>query len=396
MTSSTQYGATWPTVVDPDKAIKAAYRVAARPQSYFVDRTGVIRSIQVGELTDADFERAVRPDRAMTTGDPMVVVDGLVKRYGRADGPRRRLADGRRRRARRAPRTERRRQDDDGRDHRGLPPGAMAGRSASSGSDPATGGPALRARVGLMLQDGGIDPRAQPRETLRQYGRFHADPRDADELLDLVGLRAVARTRYRRLSGGERQRLGLALALVGRPEVVILDEPTAGMDPEARATTRAIVADLRDERRRDPADEPRPDRRRAAGRPDLRPRRRPDRRGRDARPSCAPGRRHGSGSGSTGRSAAAELGGARAPRSAAVRPGARSCPMATARAIDSTARSRTRRSWPRSPRWCADGRSAHRRAADRRAAASRTSTSSWSARAGRPSARPASRRTDDA
>ncbi len=53
----TQYGGTWPTVVDPDKAIKAAYRVAARPQTYFVDRNGVIRSIQVGELTDADFER---------------------------------------------------------------------------------------------------------------------------------------------------------------------------------------------------------------------------------------------------------------------------------------------------------------------------------------------------
>jgi ABC-2 type transport system ATP-binding protein len=115
------------------------------------------------------------------------------------------------------------------------------------GTDPATGGPALRARVGLMLQGGGIDPRAQPRETLRQYGRFHAEPRDADELLDLVGLQTVARTRYGRLSGGERQRLGLALALVGRPEVVLLDEPTAGMDPEARAATRAIVAGLRDD-----------------------------------------------------------------------------------------------------------------------------------------------------
>ncbi|MDO8485160.1 MAG: ABC transporter ATP-binding protein, partial [Candidatus Limnocylindrales bacterium] len=113
------------------------------------------------------------------------------------------------------------------------------------GQDPASGGPQLRARVGLMLQGGGIDPRAQPRETLVQYGRFHANPRNADELLDLVGLRAVARTRYRRLSGGERQRLGLALALVGRPEVLVLDEPTAGMDPEARAATRAIVADLR-------------------------------------------------------------------------------------------------------------------------------------------------------
>ncbi|MEO8571928.1 MAG: ABC transporter ATP-binding protein [Chloroflexota bacterium] len=114
------------------------------------------------------------------------------------------------------------------------------------GMDPTAGGRALRARVGLMLQGGGIDPRAQPRETLVQYGRFHKDPRDADELIALVGLGAVATTRYRRLSGGERQRLGLALALVGRPEVLVLDEPTAGMDPEARAATRAIVADLRD------------------------------------------------------------------------------------------------------------------------------------------------------
>jgi ABC-2 type transport system ATP-binding protein len=115
------------------------------------------------------------------------------------------------------------------------------------GADPAIGGRALRARVGLMLQDGGVDRRARPRETLAQYARFHADPRDPDELLRLVGLETVARTAYRRLSGGERQRLGLAMALVGRPEVVILDEPTAGMDPEARAATRRIIADLRDE-----------------------------------------------------------------------------------------------------------------------------------------------------
>src|SRR5206468_6856816 len=67
-----------------------------------------------------------------------------------------------------------------------------------------------------------------------------------DELLDLVGLQSVARTRFRRLSGGERQRLGLALALVGRPEALILDEPTAGMDPEGRSATRSIVAGLRD------------------------------------------------------------------------------------------------------------------------------------------------------
>jgi ABC-2 type transport system ATP-binding protein len=113
------------------------------------------------------------------------------------------------------------------------------------GTDPARGGRDLRARVGLMLQGGGIDPRARARETLVQYGRFHADPRAADELIDLVGLAPVASTPYRRLSGGERQRLSLALALVGRPEVLVLDEPTAGMDPEARAVTRALVADER-------------------------------------------------------------------------------------------------------------------------------------------------------
>ncbi|MFL5675906.1 MAG: ABC transporter ATP-binding protein [Chloroflexota bacterium] len=123
---------------------------------------------------------------------------------------------------------------------------ADAGHVTVLGADPVAGGRTLRARVGLMLQGGGIDPRARPRETLVQYGRFHADPRDADELLDVVGLQAVARTRYRLLSGGERQRLGLALALVGRPEVLVLDEPTAGMDPEARAATRAVVAAERD------------------------------------------------------------------------------------------------------------------------------------------------------
>jgi ABC-2 type transport system ATP-binding protein len=124
---------------------------------------------------------------------------------------------------------------------------ADGGRVRVLGIEPGSGGPALRARVGLMLQGGGIDPRAEPRETLIQYGRFHADPRDPDELLALVGLGPQARTRFRRLSGGERQRLGLALALVGRPEVLVLDEPTAGMDPEGRATTRGIVAGLRDE-----------------------------------------------------------------------------------------------------------------------------------------------------
>ena len=121
---------------------------------------------------------------------------------------------------------------------------ADTGEVAVLGVDPAGAGPAWRARIGLMLQGGGVDPRLSAAEAVALYGAFHAEPRDVDELLDLVGLREVARTRYRRLSGGERQRLALALALVGRPELLFLDEPTAGMDPAARASTRALIRDL--------------------------------------------------------------------------------------------------------------------------------------------------------
>ena len=119
------------------------------------------------------------------------------------------------------------------------------GRVRVLGDEPARARRELRARVGLMLQSGGFDLRARPRETLEQYAAFHLDPRNPDELLGLLGLADVARTPYRRLSGGERQRLGLAVALVGRPDVLILDEPTAGMDPEARATVRGLVTELR-------------------------------------------------------------------------------------------------------------------------------------------------------
>ena len=119
------------------------------------------------------------------------------------------------------------------------------GRIEVLGADPWTAGRDHRARVGLMLQAGGFDIRARPLETLRQYAAFHADSLDPTDLIGLVGLGDVAGTAYRRLSGGERQRLALAVALVGRPEVLILDEPTAGMDPEGRAATRAVVNDRR-------------------------------------------------------------------------------------------------------------------------------------------------------
>jgi ABC-2 type transport system ATP-binding protein len=124
---------------------------------------------------------------------------------------------------------------------------ADAGTARVLGIDPRHGGPALRARVGLMLQGGaGLEPRATPRDLLRLYAAFHDGGRRPDELLEQVGLTSVAATRVRRLSGGERQRLALAIALAGDPEVLVLDEPTAGMDPEARRTARELVAGLRD------------------------------------------------------------------------------------------------------------------------------------------------------
>jgi ABC-2 type transport system ATP-binding protein len=114
------------------------------------------------------------------------------------------------------------------------------------GLDPRADGPALRPRIGVMLQEGGLYPGVRPLEALRLFAAFYPDADDPERLLDLVGLREVANTYVRRLSGGECQRLSLALALIGRPEVVFLDEPTAGMDPRARATTWELVRDLRD------------------------------------------------------------------------------------------------------------------------------------------------------
>ncbi len=113
------------------------------------------------------------------------------------------------------------------------------------GRDPATDGSQLRPRVGVMLQAGGTWPSLRVRDTVAHASSLYAAPHPVDSLLERVGLAAVARTQYRRLSGGEQRKVALACALVGRPELVFLDEPTTGLDPGSRAAVWRLLADLR-------------------------------------------------------------------------------------------------------------------------------------------------------
>ena len=113
------------------------------------------------------------------------------------------------------------------------------------GLDPVRDAKALRPRVGVMLQSGGIPPSVPAADYLNLLSRFHTHPVEVPALLDLVGLTTVARTPYKRLSGGQQQRLSLAAAVIGRPELVFLDEPTAGMDPQARHATWELIGQLR-------------------------------------------------------------------------------------------------------------------------------------------------------
>jgi ABC-2 type transport system ATP-binding protein len=113
------------------------------------------------------------------------------------------------------------------------------------GRDPARDGRRLRRDVGVMLQEGGLYPTVPCVEMLRLAARQYASPLPVGRLLSALGLEAVAGTRVRRLSGGERQRLALAVAVVGRPRLVFLDEPTAGLDVEGRQRTWTLLERLR-------------------------------------------------------------------------------------------------------------------------------------------------------
>ena len=113
------------------------------------------------------------------------------------------------------------------------------------GLDPRRAAHALRPRVGVMLQQGGVYPGVKAEEMLRHVAALHAHPLDVATLVERLGLGSAGRTAYRRLSGGQQQRLSLAMAVVGRPELVFLDEPTAGLDPQARRATWDLVAALR-------------------------------------------------------------------------------------------------------------------------------------------------------
>jgi ABC-2 type transport system ATP-binding protein len=189
--------------------------------------------------------RVVRPiDSASVSSPPAVIVTGLVKRYGGAAA-----VDGLTLAAERAKITSL------------LGPNG-AGKTTTIeicegyrqpdqgtvrvlGLDPVRDARALRPRVGVMLQAGGLPQPVPAGEYLRVMASFYAHPLDPAALLDRLGLAGSARVPCRRLSGGQQQRLSLAAAVIGRPELVFLDEPTAGLDPQARHATWELIAELR-------------------------------------------------------------------------------------------------------------------------------------------------------
>jgi ABC-2 type transport system ATP-binding protein len=118
------------------------------------------------------------------------------------------------------------------------------GNASVLGFDPAQGGRAFRKRIGIVLQSSGLDPYLTVRETVSMYSGYYEHPRDADEVIDLVGLSEKRTTGVSKLSGGQQRRLDVAIALAGDPELLFLDEPTTGFDPNARRHAWEIVKSL--------------------------------------------------------------------------------------------------------------------------------------------------------
>ncbi len=119
-----------------------------------------------------------------------------------------------------------------------------AGEVRVFGVDPAAGERDLKRRIGIVLQSTGIDPFLTVRETVDLYAGYYPAPRDVDEVIDLVGLAEKRTTRVNKLSGGQQRRLDVAVALSGDPELLFLDEPTTGFDPNARRNAWEIVKNL--------------------------------------------------------------------------------------------------------------------------------------------------------
>lgn len=113
------------------------------------------------------------------------------------------------------------------------------------GADPAHAGRAWRDRIGVVLQDSRDQAELTVREMVRHFAGYYSTPRDPDEVIEAVGLTAKAGARARTLSGGQRRRLDVALGIVGSPELLFLDEPTTGFDPEARRSFWSLVHSLR-------------------------------------------------------------------------------------------------------------------------------------------------------
>ena len=122
-----------------------------------------------------------------------------------------------------------------------------SGRVRVLGLDPIANHDELMPRIGVMLQEGGAWSGVRAMEMLRYVATLHSHPLDITALAERLDLGSCGRTPYRRLSGGQKQRLSLALAIVGRPEIVFLDEPTTGLDPHGRREIWQLIRDLRDD-----------------------------------------------------------------------------------------------------------------------------------------------------